>query len=100
MQRWIVLSYDRRACEMFSRSSRNEVRCWIRRKDIAAVPWLLFLRLGGEQQRVALHPASVGSAGRLGLGNVLCENGDDANAAPVRCNHDLVRLVLGHAELR
>ena len=33
----------------------------------------LFLRLGGEQQRIALGAAGVGGAGRLGLGDVLGE---------------------------
>src|SRR3981081_4444826 len=60
----------------------------------------LFLRLGGEQQRVALGAAGIGGTGRLGLGDVLREDRDHAYAAPVRGDHDLVGLVLGHAELR
>src|SRR5258708_5673561 len=60
----------------------------------------LFLGLGGEQQRVALGPAGVGGAGRLGLGNVLGEDGNHAYAEPVRGDHDLVGLILGHAEFR
>jgi adenylate cyclase len=59
-----------------------------------------FLRFGGEQQRVTLGAAGVGRARRLGLGDVLGEDRDHADAAPVRGDHDLVRLVLGHAEFR
>src|ERR1700737_5469299 len=60
----------------------------------------LFLRLGGEQQRIALGATGVGGARRLGLGDVLGEHGDHADAALVRGDHDLVGLVLGHAEFR
>src|SRR4051794_31867853 len=41
----------------------------------------LLFRLGREQQRVAFGAAGVGGAGRLGLGDVLGEHGDDADAA-------------------
>src|SRR6266403_1761334 len=60
----------------------------------------LFLRLGREQQRVALGAAGVGGARCLGLGDVLGEDRDHAYAEPVRGDHDLVGLVLGHAEFR
>src|SRR6266849_6751453 len=60
----------------------------------------LFFRLGGEQQRVALGAAGVGGARCLGLGDVLGEDRDHAYAEPVRGDHDLVGLVLGHAEFR
>src|SRR4030081_2878507 len=60
----------------------------------------LLLRLGGEQQRVALGAAGIGGTGRLGLGDVLGEDRDRAYAAPVRGDDDFVGLVLGHAEFR
>src|SRR3981081_796874 len=59
-----------------------------------------FLRVGGEEQRVALCAAGIGGTGRRGLGDVLREDRDHAYAAPVRGDHDLVGLVLGHAEPR
>src|SRR6202043_622521 len=43
----------------------------------------LFLRLGREQQRIALGAAGVGRARRLGLGNVPGEHRDHADAALV-----------------
>src|SRR6516162_10933117 len=61
--------------------------------------WSL-LGFGGEQQRIALGAAGVGGARRLGFGNVLGEDRNHAYAAPVRGDHDLVRLVLGHSEFR
>src|SRR5258707_9560682 len=60
----------------------------------------LLLGFGGEQQRIALGAAGIGGAGRFGLGDVLGEDRDHAHAAPVRCDHDLVGLVLGHSEFR
>src|ERR1700710_536782 len=60
----------------------------------------LFLRLGREQQRIALGAAGVGGARRLGLGDVLGENRDHAYTALMRGDHDFVGLVLGHAKFR
>src|SRR5689334_19812754 len=47
------------------------------------------LRLGREQQRIALGAAGVGGARRLGLGDVPGEDGDDADAAAVGGYHHL-----------
>src|SRR5882762_5825462 len=71
-----------------------------RRESATSADFLLFLRLGGEQQRVALGAAGVGGARRLGLGDILGEDRDHAYTEPVRGDHDLVGLVLGHAEFR
>src|SRR4051794_15369724 len=59
----------------------------------------LLFRLGREQQWIALGAAGVGGARRLGLGDVLGEHGDDADAAAVRRDHHLVGLILSHAKL-
>src|ERR1700682_2939450 len=77
--------------------------CWMKRlwaESEEQRSLSLFLWLGGEQQRVALGAAGVGGARRLGLGDVLGEDRDHAYAALVRGDHDLVGLVLGHAEFR
>src|SRR5882757_2273721 len=58
------------------------------------------LSLGREQQGIALGAAGVGGACRLGFGDVLGEDRDHAYPALMRRDHDLVGLVLGHAELR
>src|SRR5947208_7226554 len=69
-----------------------------RREPATLDDLLLFLRLGGEQQRIALGAAGIGGARRLGLGDILGEDRDHADAAPVRGDHDLVGLILDHAE--
>src|SRR5262249_26191375 len=58
----------------------------------------LFLGLGREQERIALGATGVGGACRLGLGDVLGEHRDHADAEPVCGDHHLVGLVVGHAE--
>ena len=60
----------------------------------------LFLGLGGEQQWVTLGAAGVGGARRLGLGHILGEDRDHADAAAVRGQHDPVGLALAQAEFR
>src|SRR6266550_1988245 len=87
---------------VFRRPS-GSTACWTkhrRREPAAPADLLLFLRLGGEQQRVAFGAPGVGGARRLGLGDVLGEDRDHAYAEPVRGDHDLVGLVLSHAEFR
>ena len=71
-----------------------------RREPARLADLLLFLRLGGEQQRIAFGAAGIGGARRLGLGDILGEDRDHAYAEPVRGDHDLVGLILGHAEFR
>src|SRR4051812_9895598 len=53
----------------------------------------LFLRLGGEEQRIALALAELGCFLRLGVGDVLGEHRDHAGAALVRRHHHVVGLV-------
>ncbi len=57
-----------------------------------------FLRFGGEQQGIALGAAGIGGTRRLGFGDILGEHGDDTDPAAMRRDHDLVGLLLGHAE--
>src|SRR5215211_7118353 len=74
----------------------NHARVSLERKDrhvtSAALPerqngracgGTLFLRLGGELQRIALATAGFRSARGLGLGDVAGVDGDDAHAAPM-----------------
>src|SRR5690349_17735523 len=55
-------------------------------------------RLGREHEGIALPAAGLGAARRLGLGDILGEDGDNARPALVRGDHDTVRLLLAHAE--
>src|ERR1700710_1855472 len=72
----------------------------IRATELSTPAATLFLRLGREQQRIALGAAGVGGARRLGLGDVFGEDRDHAYTALMRGDHDFVGLVLGHAKFR
>src|SRR4051812_41040182 len=57
----------------------------------------LFLRLGREEQRIALALAELGRLLGLGLGDVAREHRDNAGAALMRRHHHPVGLALVHA---
>src|SRR5439155_4029553 len=61
---------------------------------------LLLLGLGGEEQRIALALAELGSFLRLGVGDILGVDRDNAHAALVRRHHHAVGLVFVHAKDR
>ncbi len=60
----------------------------------------LFLRLGGEEQRIAFALAEFGRFLGFGLGDVPGVDRDDAGAALVRGHHHAISLVRIHAEHR
>src|SRR5580658_8154256 len=60
----------------------------------------LFFRFGSEAQRITLGRAGFGAAGGLGLGDVLHEHGDDADAFAMRGHHNVERLSFVEAENR
>src|SRR5262249_12694358 len=58
----------------------------------------LLLRLRGEEQRIPLALAELGALLRLGIGDVLGIDRDDAGAAPVGGHHYPIGVVGVHAE--
>src|SRR5882757_1148136 len=83
----------RSACSAWPtrRRFKDEGCCAFGPSDAASL-----LRLGREQQGIALGAAGVGGSCRLGLGDVLGEHRDHADAEPMCGDHDLVGLVFGH----
>jgi hypothetical protein len=63
-------------------------------------PQDLFLRLGSEQQGIALAPASISRVRCFCFRYVLRVDGDDTSAAPMCGHHHSQRLILAHAEFR
>ncbi len=68
------------------------------RLPIGAVLPGLFLRLGREQQRIALAPTRIRCVRCLGFRNIFCEDGDHAHAAPVGGHHNAQGLILAYAK--
>jgi hypothetical protein len=59
-----------------------------------------FLRLGREQQRIAIASTGVCRSGCFGFRHVFWVDGDYTRAAPMSGHHHSQRLVLGHAKFR
>src|SRR6478609_7476980 len=60
----------------------------------------LFFGLGGEQQWIALAPASIGRVRRLGFRYILRVDGHNARTALMRSDHHPHGLILADAKFR